>query len=77
VRKQIVAVLVNTRGLTELIALNVGFSAGLISHQLFNVLVLMAVLTTILTAPLLRLIRPTDAEPRNRDKQKEKARVTI
>lgn len=53
-----VAVLVNTRGLTELIALNVGFSAGLIGQQLFNVLVLMAVLTTILTAPLLRLIRP-------------------
>jgi Kef-type K+ transport system membrane component KefB len=56
-----VAALVNTRGLTELIALNVGFSAGLISHQLFDVLVVMAVLTTILTAPLLRLIRPTVA----------------
>ncbi len=53
-----VAMLVNTRGLTELIALNVGFSAGLISHRLFNVLVLMAVLTTIMTVPLLRLIRP-------------------
>lgn len=53
-----VAVLVNTRGLTELIALNIGFSAGLVSHRLFNVLVVMAVLTTIMTAPLLRLIRP-------------------
>jgi Kef-type K+ transport system membrane component KefB len=53
-----VAALVNTRGLTELIALNVGYSAGLISHRLYDVLVLMAVLTTVLTAPLLKLIRP-------------------
>jgi Kef-type K+ transport system membrane component KefB len=51
-----VAVLVNTRGLTELIALNVGLSAGIISHQLFTVLVLMALITTIATAPMLRLI---------------------
>ncbi len=57
-----VAVLVNTRGLTELIALNVGFSAGLISQQLFDVLVLMAVLTTMMAAPLLRLIRPVTTE---------------
>lgn len=48
-----VAVLVNTRGLTELIALNVGLSVGLIDQRLFTVLVLMAVLTTLLTAPLL------------------------
>ncbi|MEU4690759.1 cation:proton antiporter [Actinoplanes sp. NPDC023714] len=52
----IVAVLINTRGLTELIALNVGLSAGLIGQQLFSVLVLMAVLTTVLTSPLLTLV---------------------
>jgi Kef-type K+ transport system membrane component KefB len=52
-----VAVLVNTRGLTELIALNVGLSAGLISQQVFSVLVLMALITTFMTAPLLALIR--------------------
>jgi Kef-type K+ transport system membrane component KefB len=56
-----VAVLVNTRGLTELVALNVGLSAGLIGHRLFSVLVLMAVLTTLMTAPLLRVIRPSAA----------------
>jgi len=59
----IVAILTNTRGLTELIALNVGFNAGLISHRLFDVLVLMAVLTTMLTAPLLRLIGPAMTVP--------------
>lgn len=51
-----VAVLVNTRGLTELIALNVGLAAGLISDQLFSVLVLMAVIMTVATGPLLTLI---------------------
>jgi Kef-type K+ transport system membrane component KefB len=52
-----VAFLVNTRGLTELIALNVGLSAGLISERLFSVLVLMAILTTVVTTPLLGLVR--------------------
>jgi Kef-type K+ transport system membrane component KefB len=57
-----VAVLVNTRGLTELIALNVGLNAGLIDQRLFSVLVLMALIMTAVTAPLLSLIsRP--AEP--------------
>jgi Kef-type K+ transport system membrane component KefB len=51
-----VAVLVNTRGLTELIALNVGLTAGLIGGRLFSVLVLMAVIMTVATAPLLTLI---------------------
>jgi K+:H+ antiporter len=50
-----VAVLVSTRGLTELIALNVGLSAGLIGQRLFSVFVLMALITTALTAPLLSL----------------------
>jgi Kef-type K+ transport system membrane component KefB len=56
-----VAALVNTRGLTELIALDVGLTAGLISQRLFDVLVLMAVLTTMMTAPLLRWISPATA----------------
>lgn len=52
-----VAALVNTRGLTELIALNVGLQAGLINQRLFTVLVLMALLTTLMTGPLLTVIR--------------------
>lgn len=51
-----VAVLVNTRGLTELIALNVGLSSGLIGQQLFTVLVLMALIMTVATVPLLTVI---------------------
>ena len=58
-----VAALVNTRGLTELIALNVGLADGLISKQLFTVLVLMALITTLLTGPLLRLVNPSPRTP--------------
>jgi Kef-type K+ transport system membrane component KefB len=56
-----VAALVNTRGLTELIALNVGLQAGIINQRLFTVLVLMALLTTLMTGPLLSVIRPARA----------------
>jgi K+:H+ antiporter len=58
-----VAVLVNTRGLTELVALNVGLSTGLIGDRLFSVLVLMALITTIATAPLLELVRTRPTPP--------------
>ncbi|MET7730692.1 cation:proton antiporter [Streptomyces sp. NPDC005402] len=51
-----VAVLLNTRGLTELIALNVGLSAGIIHGRLFTVLVLVALITTATTSPLLALL---------------------
>jgi Kef-type K+ transport system membrane component KefB len=57
-----VAALVNTRGLTELIALNVGLADGIINQRLFTVLVLMALITTLATGPLLTAIRPVRAE---------------
>ena len=62
-----VAALVNTRGLTELIVLNIGLAAGLIGPQLFTVLVLMAVLATVMTSPLLsRVARPAPVPPQRR-----------
>ncbi|GAA4790321.1 cation:proton antiporter [Streptomyces ziwulingensis] len=51
-----VAALVNTRGLTELIVLNVALDTGVIGPGLFTVLVLMALVTTCMTGPLLTLI---------------------
>jgi Kef-type K+ transport system membrane component KefB len=42
----------NTRGLMELIALNVGYDLGVISPEMFTSLVLMALLTTSFTGPL-------------------------
>jgi Kef-type K+ transport system membrane component KefB len=48
-----VGVMLNTRGLTELIALNIGLRAGLIDGRIYTVLVVMALLTTALTGLLL------------------------
>ena len=47
----------NTRGLMELIALNVGYDLGILSQPIFAALVLMALVTTFLTGPLLDLGR--------------------
>ncbi|WP_239405706.1 cation:proton antiporter [Frankia sp. Cj3] len=55
-QSSMIGALVNTRGLTELIALNVGLSAGLISGRLFTVLVLMALVTTAMTGPLISAV---------------------
>jgi Kef-type K+ transport system membrane component KefB len=48
--------LMNTRGLMELIVLNIGLDLGIISPTLFAMLVLMALVTTMATAPLLQLL---------------------
>ena len=48
--------LMNTRGLMELIVLNLGYDLGLIDDRLFAVLVVMALVTTAMTGPLLSLI---------------------
>jgi Kef-type K+ transport system membrane component KefB len=53
-----VGVLMNTRGLTELIVLNIGLSLGMISPALFTMLVVMALVTTFMAGPALRLIDP-------------------
>ena len=47
--------LMNTRGLMELIALNIGYDLGILSPRIFTMLVIMALVTTILTGPLLTL----------------------
>ncbi|MFD4606314.1 cation:proton antiporter [Streptomyces sp. NPDC058464] len=49
--------LMNCRGLTELIVLNIGLGLGVIGPELFTVLVLMALLTTAMTSPALTRIR--------------------
>lgn len=51
-------VLMNTRGLTELVVLNIGRDAGVIDGPLFTLLVVMAVVTTVATSPLLDVVKP-------------------
>ena len=54
-------VLMNTRGLMELIVLNVGLDLGVISPTLFTMLVVMALVTTVATTPSLQRLVPAPA----------------
>jgi Kef-type K+ transport system membrane component KefB len=49
-------ILMNTRGLVELIVLNIGLELGVLSQTLFAMLVIMAVITTMMASPLLPLL---------------------
>ena len=50
--------LMNTRALMELIVLNIGYDLGFVPQSMFTMLVVMAVVTTIMTGPLLRVLLP-------------------
>ena len=53
--------LMNTRGLMELIVLNLGYEIGVLDARLYAVLLLMAIATTVMTDPVLRALRPDTA----------------
>ncbi|MEW1691409.1 cation:proton antiporter [Streptomyces sp. NPDC091265] len=55
-----VGTLMNCRGLTELVVLGIGLEAGLISEPLFTLMVIMTLVTTAATAPLLRRVAGDD-----------------
>ena len=50
----------------ELIVLNIGFDLGFIPPKVFTMLVIMAVVTTLMTGPLLRYLLPRAGYPRGR-----------
>ena len=54
----VIGTLMNTRGLTELIVLNLALEKGVISEALFAMLVIMALVTTFMAGPLLNLLDP-------------------
>lgn len=58
-----VGALMNARGLMQLIALNVGLEAGIVSPALFTVLVLVALVTTLMTTPLLAWVERSARRP--------------
>jgi Kef-type K+ transport system membrane component KefB len=51
-----VGILMNTRGLFELFVLNIGLDLGILSLELFSIMVFMAVFTTLMTTPLLNFV---------------------
>jgi Kef-type K+ transport system membrane component KefB len=54
-----IGILMNTRGLMELVILTIGLDIGVISPAIFAMMVIMALFTTFMTSPLLELIYPT------------------
>ena len=55
-------VLMNTRGLVELVVLNIGYDLGILSPRIFVMMVIMALATTFMTAPLLALAKVGKAQ---------------
>lgn len=58
--------LMNTRGLMELIALNIGYDLGILPPRIFTMLVIMALATTMLTGPLLTIFGGVSGRPSER-----------
>jgi Kef-type K+ transport system membrane component KefB len=58
-----IGVLMNARGLMELIIINVGLQRGIISEELFALLVIMAVITTLMASPLFEAVMDGRREP--------------
>jgi len=67
----ILGTLMNTRGLMELIVLNVGYEMGILSSGIFTILVIMALVTTFMTGPLLNLIEFIDKKISGKRNKKE------
>ena len=71
----VIGTLMNTRGLTELIVLNLALEKGVISDALFAMLVIMALVTTFMAGPLLKLLDPkNESARRSRRSSRRRAR---
>lgn len=58
-----IGALMNTRGLMELVVLNIGYDLGVLSAEIFTMMVLMALVTTFMTGPFLDLINRFFKQP--------------
>lgn len=56
-----IATLMNTRALMALVAINIGLDLGLLNREMFTMLVIMALLTTAMTGPMLRFFLPKES----------------
>ena len=71
----VIGVLMNTRGLTELIVLNLALEKGVISDALFAMLVIMAVVTTLITGPMMKVLDPRNELGAPLEEELEEARA--
>lgn len=72
-----IGTLMNTRGLMELIVLNIGYELGILSPKIFAIMVLMALSTTFMTGPLLNLIEYLFHPARKSNKKKSTFNVLL
>lgn len=77
----VLGALMNTRGLMELIVLNIGYELGILGPKIFTIMVVMAVVTTMMTGPIVQLLRPVVpgklSSADRRAKQDQRARNVI
>ena len=73
----IVGTLMNTRGLMQLVALNIGLEMGILSSQMFVVLLIMSLLTTFMTTPLLSLVERIFAKQAEKTSHNEKVMLSF
>lgn len=62
-----IGILMNTRGLIELVILNIGLDIGVLNQSMFSIMVVMAVGTTLMTTPILSLISREDKQEEKRE----------
>jgi Kef-type K+ transport system membrane component KefB len=60
----VLGALMNTRGLMELIVLNIGYDLGILGPKIFTIMVVMAVVTTMMTGPIVQLLTPVISRPK-------------
>lgn len=77
----VIGALMNTRGLMELIVLNIGLALGVLTTQVFTMMVIMALVTTFMTGPALDLInyifKTTDSSDHEEEIDQSKYRILI
>jgi Kef-type K+ transport system membrane component KefB len=69
--------LMNARGLTELVVLSVGLALGEINQRLYSLMVVMAVVTTVMTGPVLRLLLGADAPEYRHEQPSEQEKPSV
>lgn len=64
-----IGALMNTRGLMELVVINIGYDLGVFSTEIFSIMVVMALATTFMTGPSLNLINRLFPEPKSQEEE--------
>ena len=72
----IIGALMNTRGLMELIVLNIGYDLGVLSDEIFAMLVIMALVTTFMTGPFLDLINKFIPEKKSAEEMQDSQKLS-